>query len=229
MARDHARIYLRIWSDAQFKALSSADQRMYFVVLSDPQLTHCGVGPLMLRRWGQLAADTSERTVRKSIETLTNRGYLVVDRDTEEVLIRTFMRWDKVLKQPNVARSAYLSWRSVQSPQLRTHVLHEVHRIHSGDPSEYAEKTWGVEFAGEWLAEPLPEPLPEGFLEGFAKPFPLGFPEPPACARPSPSLTPSPSLAKSNGTLPRTPPHPSEPSESLADRLHGESEDQDVT
>lgn len=209
MARDHARIYLRIWSDQKFVALTANEQRAYLLVLSEPGLTQCGVGPLMVRRWARLAADTSERTIRKALDGLAKQRYLIIDESTEEVLVRSFMRNDKVFRQPNVARAAYLAWQNVHSAALRAYVLYEVHRVHEGPPDDYSDKTWQPEIAGAWLTEPLREPLPEGFFEGFPARSPKGFPEPPAGARarllplphplpPSPATTPSPSLQSPN-------------------------------
>jgi hypothetical protein len=179
MARDHARFLTRIWGDADWRKLAGAEQRAYFMLTSDPALTYCGVVPLTVKRWAGQASDTPERVLRKTLDGLHERRYIVIDHDTEEVLVRTLMRNDKVFRLPNVAKSAYASFASVHSPVLRAHVLVEVHRIAEGPAAEFHEKAFTDEGVGAWLREPFPEGLPEplekaisrGFGEGFAHAF----------------------------------------------------------
>lgn len=183
MARDHARILTRIWSDQDWRSLTGAEQRAYLMVLSDPALTYAGTAPLTVRRWAQQASDTPERALRKALDGLAARRYLVMDEGTEEALVRTYIRGDKVLRLPNVAKSAYAAYGSVHSPVLRAHILIEVRRIAEGPPSEYHEKTFTDEYVGEWLKEPFPEGLPRPLAEavdrGFMHGFQNAFREPP--------------------------------------------------
>jgi hypothetical protein len=170
MARDHARIVTRIWS-GDFRELTEAEQRLYLMVVSDGDLNHCGVGPLTIKRWVGQAANSTERGVRKTLDSLAAARYLVPDWDHEEILVRTLLRNDRVMRQPNVAISAYSSWQRIRSPLIRAHVLFEVHRIHEGPASEYHAKTFTAEGVGAWLGEPFPK----GLLEGFPKPWPRGM------------------------------------------------------
>src|SRR5690348_18489433 len=124
MPRDHARLYTRIWADTDFRALPAACQRAYFVVLSDPGLTHLGTAAMRVRRWASLACDTDPDEFRQSLDVLTMRRFLVVDELDEDVLVRSLMRNDQVFKLPNVAKSAYAAWRSLTSPRLRAHALY---------------------------------------------------------------------------------------------------------
>src|SRR5438034_3537019 len=102
MARDHARILTRIWADADFRQLKATEQHAYFTVLSEPALTHCGTGPLTVKRWAKQSAGTSEKALRKALDVLSEQRYLVADWDTEEVLVRSLLRNDKIFKLPNV-------------------------------------------------------------------------------------------------------------------------------
>jgi hypothetical protein len=183
MARDHARILTRIWGDPDWRRLTGAEQRAYLMVLSDPALTYAGAAPLTVRRWAQQASDTPERALRKALDGLAGRQYLVIDEATEEVLVRTYIRGDKVLRLPNVAKSAYAAFEAVHSPVLRAHVLIEVHRISEGPASEYHEKTFTEEYVGAWLKEPFPDGLPDQLQEaidrGWMHGFQNAFREPP--------------------------------------------------
>jgi hypothetical protein len=183
MARDHARILTRIWSDKDWRKLTGAEQRAYLMVLSDPALTYAGTAPLTVRRWAQQASDTPERALRKALDGLVERRYLVADEATEEMLVRTYIRGDKVLRLPNVAKSAYAAYASVHSPVLRAHILIEVHRVSEGPQSDYHERTFTEGCVGAWLKEPFPEGLPEPLTEaidrGFMHGFQHAFREPP--------------------------------------------------
>jgi hypothetical protein len=175
MARDHARLLTRIGGDPDWRGLLIAEHDAYLTVLAEPTLNYCGVTQLAVTRWANQARDSTQRTVRRALETLNERRYLVIDWDDEEVMIRSLMRNDKVLRQPNVARSAYMSFHQIRSPKIRAHALFEMHRIHEGPASDWSQRSFEDGYAGGWLKEPLLQPFPEGFLEGFPEPWPKGF------------------------------------------------------
>ncbi|HEX7173503.1 MAG TPA: hypothetical protein VF365_12965 [Candidatus Limnocylindria bacterium] len=178
MARDHARLFTSIWADPDFRRLKAAEQHAYFTVLSDNALTHCGTGILTVKRWTGQSAGMTERAFRRSLDVLEEHRYLVNDWDTDEVLVRSLLRRDKVFRLPNVAKSAYTTWKSLHSPRVRAEVLFEVHRIHEGPASDRTDKSFDDEYVADWLQEPLPEGLPEGFLKGFEEGSPDGFAQP---------------------------------------------------
>lgn len=183
MARDHARVMTRIWNDPDFRALTGAEQRAYLVVLSEQALSYAGVAPLTVRRWSQQATDTPERVLRKNLDRLHDTRFLVIDHESEEVLVRSFMRQDRVMRLPNVAKAARAAYEGVQSQVLRAHILIEVHRIHEGPAIDFHDKTFSSGYVGDWLAEPFPEGLPEhldkAIARGFAEGFRNAFREPP--------------------------------------------------
>lgn len=177
MARDHARIYTRIWSDPDWRKLTGAEQRAYLLVASDAGLTYCGVAAATVKRWAQQSSDTPERAFRKALEGLAERRFLVLDNDTEEVLVRAYMRADRVMRLPNVAKAAHAAYGSVHSPVLRAHTLIELHRIAEGPASEYHATTFTDDCVGAWLREPFPEGLPEPLDKAIARGFAEGFKE----------------------------------------------------
>ena len=153
MARSHARIFTTIWSDADFVARSCNAQWLYFVILSQPTLSFAGVTPLTPRRWASFSSTITAAEVVDALAELAARRFVIVDDDTEEVMVRTFLRNDGLLASPNVAKAAVRDWHLIVSEMLRSAVVAEV-------PDGYREL--------------FREPLPEGFREGF----PEGFPEP---------------------------------------------------
>lgn len=169
MARDHARIRLSIWGDPDFRVLTSDQQRLYFLVVSQPGMTNCGVVPYTVRRWAALAGDTTERGIRKGIAALQGKRYVLVDEDTEELLIRSFVRHDGILSSPNISVACAKAWETTHSPMLRAAFQFELHRINNGVQEEGWEKGWPrlQYILTEPLSEGFDKGLPEGFLEGF--------------------------------------------------------------
>lgn len=184
MARNHARILSSVWDDDDFLALSEAAQRAYFVVISQPELTACGVLTFNPKRLGRLANDSTAARVNKAVRFLVAAGYLILDDDTDEMWVRTFMKHDRINESPNMLKAAARSWRSIHSRSIRQHVYDQL--------PEVVKPMWpdavlavSPKALGEVLAEGQREPegepdeegLPEGFPEGFAEPNAEPLPE----------------------------------------------------
>lgn len=133
MARSEARIAVSIWSDAHFLALSSGAQRQFMFLLSQADLAHDGVIALRERRWARSAADLTAAQVSANLSELQDARFIVVDEDAEELLVRSFIRRDKVYRQPNVLRAAADHLRDVTSPLLIAELAKELDRIASSD------------------------------------------------------------------------------------------------
>lgn len=94
MARSYARIMTAIWRDKDFRALASGPQRIYLLLVTQPDISAAGVLALRPRRWADMAYDTAIGDVRSCLRALESARFVVVDWETEEVLIRSFVRWD---------------------------------------------------------------------------------------------------------------------------------------
>lgn len=129
MARTHGRIMAAIWSDPDFIAMRATAQRMFMFLLSQPDLSHAGLLPMRVNRWAKKAEDLSSRSVRAELDYLAERDYVVVDEDTEEVLIRTMVRNDGVYKQPKVMIRMREDARQIESPMLRAAFRQELDRL----------------------------------------------------------------------------------------------------
>ena len=128
MARRHARILVSIWDDADFVALTSAQQVVYFAVLSSKDLSWCGVNPLLPQRFSRISSDLTERKAIAAFDVLTARRFLVADYGTAEVAARTFVRHDDILAQPNVAKAMGRAIGLVRSEAIRESILTELAR-----------------------------------------------------------------------------------------------------
>lgn len=127
--RQYAQILKRIWADTDWKSLTRDAQWMYQLLLSQPSMNYAGVLPLTSRRWAKLAEDATIEVVEKAIERLHERGFLVVDWDTEEVLIRSFIRNDGLWKQPNMLTTALRHADDVSSDHIKWALHDELLRI----------------------------------------------------------------------------------------------------
>ncbi len=151
MARDHARVFTTIWSDPDFSALNGDEQRLFILLLSQPDLSYCGVLGLTIRRWANLAHNTTREDIEAALEGLERYGFIVVDYDTEEILLRSFMRNDGLLKSPNMTKAAVKAAVAVMSEPIRTALAAEFERVH------------------ETLPEPAKEVIGKGLPKGFGK------------------------------------------------------------
>lgn len=123
-ARKHGRILSSIWDDDDFRALPPSPQRMYLFLISQPDLEQSGVIPLRERRWARSAAGLTPDDVRADIKALEHATFIVIDEDTEELLVRSLIRRDNVWKQPNVFKAAAEQIFSISSHKIKA-VLHD--------------------------------------------------------------------------------------------------------
>lgn len=163
MARDHARLFVRIWADPDWKSLSSGQQLTFIKLVSSSDLSWCGVHPMLPVRLAQLSSDTSERKVRADLDGLAGRRFVVVDESTAEVLVRSYVRHDGLLKQPNVTKAMVKALEATHSDALRSAVREELARAFREDSEA---KGWATirserpELFDQIKANPPVNPLP---------------------------------------------------------------------
>ncbi len=129
MARSEGRILVEIWDDPDFIALLIEDQRNYLFLFSQRDTAHTGVLPLRERRWSNTAMDATPSGISASLRRLEAAGFVVVDESTEEVLVRSLIRRDKIFRQPNVLRAAQDQMAQIASRKIRSALLTELDRI----------------------------------------------------------------------------------------------------
>lgn len=128
MPRQFAQLSVSIWSDEHFKSMRPEDQHMYFVLLSQPRVSLCGVLDYIPTRIARCSYHWTANDVEERIKALIEERYVVVDRDTSELLIRSFVRNDGLLKMPNVAKGMASEFGEVMSETLRDAITHELQR-----------------------------------------------------------------------------------------------------
>lgn len=136
MARNYAKIHTSIWSDEHFKSLDRNLQHMYLVLVSQPRLGLSGLLDFMPQRLAGVSYSMTTDDVEADIKGLEEERYVVLDRDTSELLVRSFMRRDEVFKTPNVAVAAVREYGEVMSQKVRDAMETELVRCRQMWPNE---------------------------------------------------------------------------------------------
>lgn len=134
MAREHARINMGIWQDPEWRALPPQAQHLYFTLWAHPGLSYCGVVDWRPGRIAAGAQDWTAAEVRRTADCLRARHFIVTDDETEECLIRSWVRWDELMKQPRIAVSYANAFGAVASNLIRGVVIDELVKLQERDP-----------------------------------------------------------------------------------------------
>jgi hypothetical protein len=129
MARDHARIQTSVWDDADWLKLDQPAQHLYWMLVTHKDLSYCGVVPYIPGRWVRLATGLTVPKLKAATRDLERAKYVVVDRENAELLIRSFIRHDKILARRNMGNACARALGLVHSPLIRDAVLHELARL----------------------------------------------------------------------------------------------------
>lgn len=141
MARRYANILTAIWRNEDFRALLAEEQRLYLLLTSQPDISAAGVLHLSLTRWSAMARNTPPAAIHASLEGLARGRFVIYDTRTEELLVRSFVRWDGGYtnsKRRPVIRDAA---QEVLSPMIRMALAAEFRRLELPD----------------WLPDALPD------------------------------------------------------------------------
>lgn len=129
MARTHGKLFCSIWNDRDFRALDRAAQGMYAFLVSQDRLDYAGVLQITLRSWASAAADLTVAEVEDTLDVLEKHRFILVDRDTEELMVRTFVRRDELWRQPKMMLAVVAAAQKIQSLRLRLALLAELDRL----------------------------------------------------------------------------------------------------
>ncbi|MCW2132921.1 hypothetical protein [Arthrobacter sp. VKM Ac-2550] len=133
MAGEYARIKRLIWLDDDFLDLSPIAQWLYFYLLTD-DLSLAGVADWRPKRIIPKSKGLTLDVLESAATELQDALYLVIDEDTEEALIRSFIRHDGLLKQPKMGVAVAKAYGAVASRKLRGVLVHELKRLQVDDP-----------------------------------------------------------------------------------------------
>lgn len=134
MAREHIRLLVSIWDDPDFVALVPAEQTVYLALAGSRDLSWCGVAPLLPKRIARCAKGLTERKVSNHIAALVAKRFLLVDNETDEVAVRTYVRHDKIIGSPNVTKAMGRALGMVRSEQIADGIKDELARLLADEP-----------------------------------------------------------------------------------------------
>lgn len=155
MAREYARVRLSIWDDPKFAELTPAAQHLYFVLLTDSSLSYAGVADWRPKRIAARAKGWTQDQILAAAQLLEVERFILFEPETEEALVRTFIRNDELLRNPKMALSVVKAYGSTASRQLRSVIVHELHRAQKEHP-EYS--SWTSHESKDRLADLLELP-----------------------------------------------------------------------
>lgn len=173
MAREKGALNVTVWQDNDWRALPFPAQHLYLLMWTHPELSYCGVVDYRPGRLAALSGWLSADLVELSAQCLEARHFVVVDRDSEEALIRSWLRWDGVMKQPRLPVSMAKAYASTASNRIRGVVVNELHKLQRAQP-ELA--CWSHEKVRDVLGQPRVDiktepPSNDPFAEGLERRF----------------------------------------------------------
>lgn len=132
MARAYGKVLVTIWRDEEFRALPATAQRLYLYFISSPDLSSAGVLPMRVSKWAKAATDLISPAVRDDLDCLREVGFVLVDDETEEVMVRSFIKNDEGYRTPNMRKAIHAAIDSIESRDLREHADAALAALHAG-------------------------------------------------------------------------------------------------
>lgn len=152
MARKYAPLHTSIWTNADFCSLPGHAQRVYLLAMSQANVSYAGVVPFTEKRWAAMAGDTTRGEINDAVNVLIDRGYVVLDDETEELWVRSFVKYNRILEQPQLKKSLLSAYDAVLSTGIQR-------AIYDALPDDVKAQVTSP-------TDPCPPPSPEGSSAG---------------------------------------------------------------
>ncbi|QAB17507.1 hypothetical protein Leucomu_05840 [Leucobacter muris] len=192
VARNYASIKTDIWGSVDWKQLPSGAQWLYFALLTHESLSRVGVAEWRPGRLAALAEGETAASIRRWAAKLEERRFVFVDNATEEILIRSFMKHDGLLQNPNLWPAIGAAFAGVYSPTLQRRIAHEVQKLRENNPAGFPKSK-----DPQSLVNPWSHPALQTMLDTAPLVEDHGAAEQPAASEPdAPSSAPGVSAAE---------------------------------
>lgn len=130
MARDFGTIFHSLWGDDHWRDLTINAQHLYMELISHPSLDYAGVADWKPGKLALAADSNAKERYDSALELMGSPArFVILDDDSEEILVRSFLRHDGILKKPNVAVAMTKAYAAIASPTLRGVIVHELVRL----------------------------------------------------------------------------------------------------
>lgn len=171
MARSYARVSVQRFHDEEWRALPLAEKAVFDMLLGHPKLSICGALDVKLGSLARYAPDLDAGTLAELLGSLEDAGYIRWDRDTDELVIRTFVRHDGVLQNQNLGRGMWAAWLTIESDDLRQFIVDNVpdlafeERFRPPDSALRNRRSIGGSHEGSERRIEAPQPKPKPYLQ----------------------------------------------------------------
>lgn len=129
MPRNYAQIVTAIWRNHEFRALDEVPQRLYLLLATQPDISAAGVLALRVRRWADMASNSTPDGIFQALKILEEDRFIVVDGGTEELLVRSFIRWDGGYKNSKRRPAIFRALDEVASDSIISKIRSELDRL----------------------------------------------------------------------------------------------------
>ncbi|WNN95992.1 helix-turn-helix DNA binding domain protein [Arthrobacter phage Hirko] len=130
----YVRLQRDIRLDPDYRALTPLAQWLYKELLID--VDFIGVADYAPRKLAKIATGLTVLEVETAAAELRAALFIVIDDETGELLVRTFVKHDGLYKQPNMCVAMVKAFRKVGSPTLQGVISHELNRIEAAARDE---------------------------------------------------------------------------------------------
>ena len=162
MAREVANVQTSLWGNPEWKGLQVVEQWLYLHLMSHPTLSYAGVADWLPKRVAAASSGLTVEQVEQAGRGLQSARFVFVDESTDEVLVRSFLRHDGLLKQPRLSVSMVNAFSGIASLNIQKIVVHELQKLADEFPEWKAFESEKVrvilKYEGADMADVLPMP-----------------------------------------------------------------------
>jgi len=187
MPRDHTRIHTDIWGDDDWLDLSPEAQHLYFVLYTGPP-SFCGAGDWQPKKIAARAKGWTPELVTRAAAELQEGLFLLLDLDTDEYLLRSWVKHDGLYRVQNMAVSVANARAALASRKLRGVVVFEVSKLQVSEP---LLESWKKDAVAKMLTQKAVDPAEQEWPSPWVSPRASSKASP--CDSSSPTEEPSPS------------------------------------
>lgn len=135
MSGAFAKTHRTIWRDPDFRDLTIWAQWLYWHLFSSPRLTWCGVLDWKPRAVLKATQSLTQDALEDALHELRESYFIVLDDDTEELIVRSFVRSDAVHKQPKLMSALSTAFAGIESDLIAGVLSWELQRLKSEEPN----------------------------------------------------------------------------------------------
>ena len=139
---EYGKIFKRVWGDADFKALTCQQQLLYLKLVSQTDISLAGVLTMATIRWAGQTAGVTDKDIARTLAELEAARFIVCDRETQEVLVRSYVRNDLGWRSSKTMKAVKAAVGRILSPRLRGVISAELLKVDTSGLSDRKSETY---------------------------------------------------------------------------------------